>query len=280
VVDLSQGVGGDLAHYAQNNAGTSGLEPQIPLGSSGQLALDGPPLPWQVVGFLERCDIPEGDDDETTFWREYLLYHREAGFAFLVDSNEGWSWVRPLTGAPQVAGDVATWKGKGYRKRWNYGAKVTWVQGEFYWRVRRDERAQVTDYEGQGADAALRLSREQAGQEVTWSAGRTILAETVADAFGIPAANRRALQRDVAPAFNLGSSWGGGAGKVVLIIVVVLILMMLLPTCGDRCDDVRQTFGESSLEYQQCRASRSSGSSGRTSGGSYGGWSSGGGGHK
>jgi len=55
--------------------------------------------------------------------------------------------------------------------------------------------------------------------------------------------------------------------------------MMLLPTCGDRCDDVRQSFGESSLEYQQCRANRASGSS-RTGGGSYGGWSSGGGGHK
>ena len=28
-------------------------------------------------------------------------YNRTAGFVFLVDSEEGWSWVKPLTGAPQ-----------------------------------------------------------------------------------------------------------------------------------------------------------------------------------
>lgn len=280
VVDLSKGVGGDLAHYAQNNSGTAGFEPQIPLGREGKLALDGPPLSWQAVGFLERCDIPESDEDETSFWREYLLYNREAGFAFLVDSTEGWSWVRPITGVPQVTKKGATWQNKAYRKRWSYSAKVTWVQGEFYWRVRRDERALVIDYEGEGADAALRLSREQTGQEVTWSAGRTLNAETVADAFAIPASQRRAMQRDTAPAISFNSGgWSGGAGKVVLIIVVILVLMMLLPTCGDSCDETRQTFGEASLEYQQCRANRASGSSARTGGGSYGGWSSGGG-HK
>ena len=280
VVDLSKGVGGDLAHYAQNNSGVGGLEPQIPLGRSGKLALDGPATSWQAVGFLERCDIPDSDEDETSFWREYLLYNREAGFAFLVDSNEGWSWVRPITGAPQVTKKGAVWQNKAYRKRWAYNAKVTWVQGEFYWRVRRDERAMVIDYEGEGVDAALRLSREQTGQEVTWSAGRTIGAEMVADAFSIPASQRGAMARDTAPAMNFGKGIGG-AGKVVLIIVVILVLMMLLPTCGDSCDDTRRTFGESSLEYQQCRANRSSGSGVRTGGGSYGGWSSGGGGgHK
>ena len=36
----------------------------------------------------------EDDDDEQTFWREYLLYHRSEGFAFLVDAEDGWSWAR------------------------------------------------------------------------------------------------------------------------------------------------------------------------------------------
>ena len=36
----------------------------------------------------------ESDDDEQTFWREYLLYHRSEGFAFLVDAEDGWSWTR------------------------------------------------------------------------------------------------------------------------------------------------------------------------------------------
>ena len=274
VVDVSAGVGGELKHYQQNNAGASGAEPQIPLGSTGTLALGSAPVPWQVVGYQERCDIPDSSEDETTFWREYLLYNRLEGFAFLVDSNEGWSWVKPLTGAPTVRGDKAQWQGFDFQKKWAYGAKVTWVQGEFYWRVKRDERAHVTDYEGRGAQSSARLSREQTGQEVTWSAGETIAASVVADAFGIAASGRPALQRDATP---LGS--GASVAKVIIIILVVIFLIAILSQCGgDRCDNVRQTFGAASAEYQQCQ--RSSTSSSRTSGGSFGGWSSGGGGHK
>jgi predicted RNA-binding Zn-ribbon protein involved in translation (DUF1610 family) len=280
VVDVSAGIGADMAHYQQANAGVAGAEPQIPLGTTGKLALGvggpGALLPWQVVGYLERCDIPESSEDETTFWREYLLFNQMEGFAFLVDSNEGWSWVRPITGVPAVRGDKAEWQGRTYAKKWAYGAKITWVQGEFYWRVKRDERAHVTDYEGTGAHTKARLSREQAGNEVTWSAGETLAADTVADAFGIAAGSRAAMQRDVAPV-NFGAS---GAVKALLIFFVVVVLMIMLTQCGnDDCSDVRSTFGEASTEYQQCQRNRSSGGV-RTGGGSYGGWSSGGGGHK
>ena len=277
VVDISAGVGGDLKHYAQNNAGEHGAEPQLPLGtvSKDSLVLGGAPAAWQVVGYQERCDIPDDSEEETTFWREYLLFNRTQGFAFLVDSNDGWSWVKPITGAPSVGGDTARWQGAVYKKKWSYGAKVTWVQGEFYWRVKRDERAHVTDFEGQGKDRDKRLSREQAGQEVTWSAGATISAAAVADAFGIAPGARAALQRDANPL--AGSS--SGVSRGLIIFAVVLVLLVILVTCSrDNCDDVRDTFGAASTEYQQCKRGSGSGVRGG-SGGSYGGYSSGGG-HK
>lgn len=275
VVDLSQGVGADLAFYQQHNAGVAGAEPRIPLGRSGTLALGGAPVPWQVVGYQERCDIPApGDDDETSFWREYLLYNTTAGLAFLVDTDEGWSWVRPITGAPAVRGETARWDGVDYRQRWSYAAKVTWVQGEFYWRVQRDERAQVTDYEGTGAAAAKRLSREQTAGEVTWSAGETLPAAAVADAFGLP---RGALPTDAVPAAFKAS----GVPKALIIFLVVMLAVIVLSQCGDDgCDEVKATFGAASVEYQQCQRNRASGSRTRIGGGSYGGWSSGSGGHK
>jgi hypothetical protein len=277
VIDVSAGVGADMVHYQQANAGVAGAEPLLPLGRNGTLALGGAALPWQVVGYQERCDIPDSSDDETSFWREYLLYNQMAGFAFLVDTNEGWSWVRPITGAPAVRGDTAQWQDVAYRKKWAYGAKVTWVQGEFYWRVRRDERAQVTDYEGTGSHAAARLSREQAGSEVTWSAGQTLDAATVADAFGIAPAQRAVLQRDAAP-MAFGAS---GAVKALMVVFVIFVVVVVLAQCsGDDCDEVRNTFGAASNEYRQCAAGRGSGGGVRTGGGSYGGWSSGGGGHK
>ena len=282
VVDVSKGVGADLAHYQQNNAGVSGAEPQLPLGSTGTLALGGPPLPWQVVGYQERCDVPVTAEDDTSFWREYLVYNTVAGFSFLVDSEEGWSWVRPITGAPSLrpgqALSQATWQGVTYRQRYEYAAKVTWVQGEFYWRVQRDERARVTDYEGTGNKAAARLSREQTAGEVTWSAGETLNAASVAGAFNIAPAARAALQRDVSPT----SFKAAGVPKLLLIVIALIVVAVLLSQCGsDRCGELKSTFGAASAEYQQCRRNAAAGGAVVGSGGgSYGGWSSGGGGHK
>ncbi len=277
VVDVSQGIGADLSHYAQTNTGHDGAVPQIPLGSSGHLTLDGRDLEWQVVGYLERCDMPDGGDDEQTFWREYLLFNRNEGFVFLVDSEDGWSWARPLTGAPQVRGDAATWQGRPYRKTESYSAKVTWVLGEFYWRVRRDERALVTDYVGQGSAAARRLSREQSGQEVTWSEGATLEPAQLARAFGLAPTSALAMQRSAAPSLTID----GGLAKALLIIAVVLVVLMMgFCSSSERdCADVRATFGEASTEYQQCMRNARTGSGWRTGGGSFGGYSSGGG-HK
>jgi uncharacterized membrane protein YgcG len=228
------------------------------------------------VGYQERCDIPASNEEETTFWREYLLFNRTEGFAFLVDSNEGWSWVKPITGAPTLRGDLAQWQGTSYKKRWSYAARVTWVQGEFYWRVRQDERAQVMDFEGQGKASGQRLSREQAGNEVTWSAGQTLPAGEVADAFGITAGSRAAMERDAAPLAGAGS----GVRKAIIIFVAVVVLLIIMANCNnDDCADVRRSFGAASAEYQQCQRNSGSGYRGG-SGGSYGGWSSGGGGHK
>jgi hypothetical protein len=141
--------------------------------------------------------------------------------------------------------------------------------------------ALVSDFEGTGAFAARRLSREQVGQgsdsEVTWSAGEALAAATVAEAFDIAPSTRAALQRDVAPT----SGRGGGTARGLALFIAAAIVMLVLARCGgDDCDNVRDTFGAASTEYQQC--TRGSGAVGgpRVGGGSYGGYSSGGGGHK
>lgn len=277
VVDISQGAGADLAHYAQE----TGMQPQIRLGTTGQLALaGGTPLPWQVVGYLERCDIPESGEDEQSFWREYLLFNQLEGFAFLVDTEEGWSLVRPLTGAPKPANAGAVeWQGKVFRKRWSYTAKVTHVLGEFYWRVQREERAQVADYEWSGGGRSELLSREQTGNELTWSHGRKLDAAEVQRAFGLAPEMQAALKRDVGA---LSDNSGTLLRNIVIGLFIIALLFALFRGCSsDDCQAYKDSYGESSAEYQQCKRS-SSGSGVRigSGGGSYGGYSSGGGGHK
>lgn len=283
VVDVSQGVGADLAHFAQNAV----TEPQIPLGTVGTLALGTPqPLPWQVVGYLERCDLPApGSDDEQTFWREYLLYHPTEGFVFLVDTEEGWSWVRPLTGVPVVQGDRATWAGARHARRWHYRAKTVHVIGEFYWRLRRDEPVEVTDYEGEGPNRRRRLSREQTtgpgGGEITWSAGETLEARAVAQAFGLDAQAGAALRRDAAPVAAGAKGSGLGCAGVIILILLILFVVLLIARCSeDRCDEIRSTFGPASAEYQQCLARQRTSSGSGAYGGSWGSGGGGGGGHK
>jgi hypothetical protein len=272
VVDVSKGVGGDLAHFAQDSPQVDGGTPQLPLGITATLALGGTPQSWQVVGYVERCDLAESADDEQVFWREYLLYSRAVGFAFIVDAEDGWSWSAPITGAPRQAGDNAIWNGTTYRRLYNYTGQIVYVIGEFYWKLERGERTENSDY----VSGAKRLNREQAGREVTWSAGETMDAATLAAAFRLPPDRVAALKRD-ASALSTSSS-GRSLSKGLLVLVVLLVLMLKNCSSNNNCSDLRDTWGDTSPEYQQCL--RSGGGSSRTGGGSYGGFGSGGGGHK
>ncbi len=287
VIDLTsqqQGnVGGDLAHYAQAN----GSEPQIPLGTIGTFAFGGAKaLPWQVVGYVERCEVPPADgsaDDEQTFWREYLLYHRTEGFAFIVDAEDGWSWAVPITGVPQSFGESVKYQDVLYRKLYDYVGQVTYVLGEFYWRLSRDERTANSDYVGTGAATTKRLNREQTqGQgtrEIVWSAGETLSAEQVLGAFRLAPDKRAALQRDALPTTFKGSL----LGKIFFWIFIVLLVLLLFRCSGGGgggdCSETRNTFGDASQEYQNCLNNARSGGGFRSGGGAFGGFSTGGG-HK
>lgn len=284
VVDLSPADGEALHHFAQATGAEAGHEPQIPIGRSGLLAaeLGQAPLSWQVVGYQERCDLPApGSDDEQSFWREYLLFNKVEGFAFLVDTDEGWSLVRTLTGTPQGKGGQVQWQGKNFKKRWSYEAKVTHVLGEFYWQVQREQRAQVTDYEGALGNPGAVLSREQSENEITWSLGRRLEASEVAKAFRLQADQMAALARDT-PMLSLSGSNPQILRNVVLSVFFLIMLLILLKSCAeDDCQSYKDNYGESSAEYAQCK--RSGGTrvhSGGGYGGSYGGSGSSGGGHK
>ena len=116
---------------------------------------------------------------------------------------------------------------------------------------------------GQAAGATLPLD---------WYLDPAVLAR----AFAVAPELGSALQRHAGKTTSLDS----GLLKVMLIVAVVLVVLVL-GFCSSRsndCAQVRAAFGESSNEYQQClRSTRSGGF--RTGGGSFGGYSSGGG-HK
>lgn len=242
IISLDSGVGGELRSAEQDEP----VQPLIPLGSKGQLQ----GVHWQVVGFQHRMGVEpgQGEDSEHFGWSEYLLYNQKRGFAFLVDSEEGWSMVRPTTGAPQMAatGRSATYMGTKYDLKYTYEAETTYVLGEFYWQVTRGQKTTNRDF----ASAKGLLSMEQSPNEITWSAGDRLASDTVVQAFGL-GDKKDVLQRDDPGPFVAAK--GAGCGTVILIVVVLLIVLILMSN-----------------------RSGSSGSSYRSSGGSFGGYSSGG----
>jgi predicted RNA-binding Zn-ribbon protein involved in translation (DUF1610 family) len=256
LIDLSQGIGSELKAAVQEEP----VRPIIPLGSIGTLQGKS----WQVVGFQHRVGQELDDPDEHFGWDEYLLYNAKAGFIFLVDTTEGWSIVKPVTGAPEAnTSRQVKHQGATYTLQYAYNAETTYVAGEFYWRVERGQKTYNEDY----ASGKLLLSREQSkgtgGQEITWSSGSKVDSQVVVNAFKLKGQEAK-FNRDVAP---LASSDDSGLSIVswIVLIVIIFIVFSLMSQCSRKCDP----------QVENCSSSY------RSSGGSYGGYSSGGGGgHK
>jgi len=253
LIDLSAGVGNQLQHALQNEP----VQLLIPLGSQG--VLQG--LSWQVVGFQHRMGVEQGDDEHFG-WSEYLLYNPNRGFNFLVDSEEGWSVVKPTTGAPNMStnGQSATYLATRYALKSTYIAETTYVAGEFYWPVRRGQKTSNRDF----ANGQSLLSLEQTPNELTWSSGNNIDSALVAQAFKLEAKADLLKRTDVAPTASLTCK---SFLTVLLICLTIFVVLLLIRRCSS-CD----------ANTQDCRSS-SSGSAMRSSGGAFGGFA-GGGGHK
>ncbi len=164
----------------------------LPIGAVGQLPGR---EPMQIIGATTRSVTIEG---VKYFWQEYLLYQPSVGFRWLVESDNHWNFVEPVS-----AGDITdnSFVGKGASVKYNGGGAakgkafkifqhawgtVEHVQGEFYWRVETGERALMTDY----VNAPLMLSKEvtegEKSGEVNWSLGTYLPRQAVQKAFDVP----------------------------------------------------------------------------------------------
>ena len=242
LIDVTRGIGAELLSSTQK---ASAHRPLIALGSVGQL--EG--ATWQVVGFQHR-EGQEPGDDETFGWNEYLLFNRQRGFVFLVDASDGWSLVRPATGAPKVSnhGQTAHYLGVRYQRSSVYSARTTYVLGEFYWQVHSDQRTENTDYAGSGNSL---LSMEKSAHELTWSYGSRIGSQAVAQAFGLKDKSAQFRRDEVAP-FVAAKGTGCATIFVVLVFLFIVVVVLAIDT------------GTNTSSYT------------RSSGGSWGGYSSGG----
>lgn len=146
--------------------------PWLQLGWRG--SFDG--VEWEIVGYLERAS----NDGR---WAEYLLFNPYHGFRFLVDDRRCWSIGQLLDRHPTTA--YARWVEYGGRNfeqfDVGYDARVTFVVGEFYWRVAVGDTVCLRDYVRPGT----MLSREESGSEIQWTRLDYLAPGVVENAFGV-----------------------------------------------------------------------------------------------
>lgn len=188
-------------------------EPLIPLGSRGRIKGD----TFEVIGFMKRFD-PCGE-----YWSEYLLFHPYRGFRWLTEFNGHWNFVNTTRQKPEIFRDEAACFGKKYKLFYKGSAKVVYVLGEFYWRVKVGDRVEFDDY----INPPEILSCEKDKNEITWSVGEYLQPEEIGEAFGIsaslPARTGVASNQPspVADRFKAVGWWWLGFAAVLLFIQIV-----------------------------------------------------------
>ena len=195
------------------------VEPAIPLGSRG--TVDG--VEYAVAGFMQRAV----QFDITYYWTEYLLFSREKGYRWLVHSDDHWSFVTPLrpgdvadsdpTGAPKAV----SWNGKRFRLFQDATARVTWVVGEFYWKVEVGETVATADYVAPPEGISKEIAMDGA-REIHYSHARSLQAEEVELAFGVRTLPRPSMVGPMQPyeGPRMGREW---AVLLALLLVVAMV---------------------------------------------------------
>ena len=148
------------------------IRPLLPIGARGNL--EG--VDYEVIGLMQRADSESG-------WSEYLLFNPWLGFEWLVTYNGHWSFVHRRPDFSDLTDPRIDYGGRRFTRYAQAAAMVTAVLGEFYWKVKRGEKAVLTDY----VDPPAILSREYYPdlKECAWSSGEYIDSKVVAAAFNV-----------------------------------------------------------------------------------------------
>ena len=196
------------------------VEPRIPLGSTGTIDGDA----YVVAGFMQRSV----KYDIVYYWTEYLLFNPNKGFRWLVDSDDHWSFVTPLSPGEVIDGPKsAQWKGKTFKIFQSATARVTYVIGEFYWKVEVGETVATADFilppEG--------LSKEvttTGASEMSWSHARYMTPDEIETAFSVKDLPRPSTIGPMQPYHGqkLGKMW---LAFVAMIIVAAIVVAVMLP---------------------------------------------------
>lgn len=214
--------------------------PVVPLGARGTIDGD----EYVVAGFMERAV----HFDRDYFWTEYLLHNPQKGYRWLVHSDDHWSFVTPLR-----PGEVGDWSPTGVAKSIHYNgknfklfqdatARVTYVLGEFYWKVAVGEKADTADYIAPPFGISKEVTQSGA-REINYSHSRYMTRREVQEAFD--------LKRDLPRPAGIGPTQPFPGpnliGPFVVLLALLLVTTVVLQMSKSHRTLLDQTYDVSAL---------------------------------
>lgn len=201
------------------------VTPAIPLGTKGTVDGD----EYVIAGLMQRAVT----FDQDYFWTEYLLYNREKGFRWLVNSDDHWSFVTPLRPGevadsdPMGSARSVYYDRKSYRLFQDATARVTYVVGEFYWKVSVGEKVNTVDWIAPPFGISKEITTSGA-QEIAYSHARYLTRREVEDAFHVEGLSKPVTIGPMQPftGARLGIPW---ILMTLLLFALAIGMAVLLP---------------------------------------------------
>ncbi|MFN8533665.1 MAG: DUF4178 domain-containing protein [Dehalococcoidia bacterium] len=172
---------------------------------------------WQAIGRIRYRE-------EGAFWDEWLLMSEEGEFLWLTEGEEGWTLYDPVVPQqppdPNAVEDEIAVDGQTYPVRTHGTGTIDYIEGELTWKAVRGEPVRYIDAQR----GLTKFSIEWTPSEIEYFRGEKMAANTVRQAFGLPA---------------LAVSKGGSrlVGILVLVLVIICVCGFLAlfaaPSDGD-----------------------------------------------
>ncbi len=198
----------------------------IPLGSRGVLF----DVEWEVIGFVRRQDV------KWLFtWDEYLLFNPYHGFRFLIYSDAHFSFAELLTRRPSGSphGHALGFEGEGYTLFHRGVSQVKAVVGEFYWRVRFNDKCDFADFISPPYGITMEVSEATFDAEATFSLSRYVSREVVQAAFGISSLSKPFKVSPIQPN-HYREALASGRGTVILSCIVLILAQFYFVSTSER----------------------------------------------
>ena len=208
-------VTGNAATLVQKNElNAKKFAPLIPLGTVGTWK----GVRYEVVGYMRRGVTVDGELYE---WSEYLLHNLERGYAWITEYDGHFNFVHnaaeiPKKGGQHSAKPTLKYLGRTFQHFQKAQAKVRYLNGEFYWKVKVGDSAECSDY----VAPPLMLSSEKTGKEISWSVGEYFDAPVIWQAFGL----KTKPPKPKGVAANQPSPHAGRVGRYWLAFLAFVLL--------------------------------------------------------